>query len=130
MQLRAIHVLRALLHKVATILDAFLKIRNCSMMTRWHHSDSSKARSAEHESVKKKTLDLSSRSKWFSAGLISGSRFTLLQIPTLVCAMRHRVKPSCQNMNNNLTGSSDFTLKSLLPINWQQPFHRKIAAAS
>ena len=39
------------------------------MMTRWHHSDSSKARSAEHESVKKKTLDLSSRSKWFSAGL-------------------------------------------------------------
>ena len=46
-------MLRALLHKVATILDAFLKIRNCSMMTRWHHSDSSKARSAEHESVKK-----------------------------------------------------------------------------
>ena len=130
MQLRAIHVLRALLHKVATILDTFFKKRNCSMMTRWHHSDSSKARSAEHESVKKKTLDLSSRSKWFSAGLISGFRFTLLQIPTLVCAMRHRNQPSCQNMNNNLTGSSDFTLKSLLPINWQQPFQRKIAAAS
>ena len=31
---------------------------------------------------------------------------------------------------NNLTGSSEFTLKSLLPVNWQQPFHRKIAAAS
>ena len=63
-------MLRAILNKVATILDAILKIRNCSMMTRWHHSDSSKARSAEHDSVKKKTLDLSSRSKWFSAGLI------------------------------------------------------------
>ena len=63
-------MLRDVLHKVATILDAILKIRNCSMMTRWHHSDSSKARSADHESVKKKTLDLSSRSKWFSAGLI------------------------------------------------------------
>ena len=60
---------RALWHKVATILDAILKIQNCSMMTRWHHSDYSKARSAEHESVKKKTLDLSSRSKWFSARL-------------------------------------------------------------
>ena len=23
---------------------------------------------------------------------------------------------------NQLTGSSDFTLKSLLPVNWQQPF--------
>ena len=33
-------------------------------------------------------------------------------------------------MNDNLTESSDFTLKSLLPVNWQQPFHRKIAAAS
>ena len=62
-------MLRAILHKVATVLDAILIIRNCSMMTRWHHSDSSKARSAEHKSVKKKTLDLSSRSKWFSAGL-------------------------------------------------------------
>ena len=54
---------------MTTILDTILKIRNCSMMTRCHHLDSSKARSAEHESVKKKTLDLSSRSKWFSAGL-------------------------------------------------------------
>ena len=44
--------------------------------------------------------------------------------------MRHRLKPSCQNINNNLTGSSEYTLKSLLPVNWQQPFHRKIAAAS
>ena len=60
----------------------------------------------------------------------SGSRFTLLHILTLVCTMRHRLKPSCQNINNNLTGSSEFTLKSLLPVNWQQPFHRKIAAAS
>ena len=57
---------------MTTILDAILKIRKCSMMTRWHHLDSSKARSAEHESVKKKTtLDLTSRSKWFSAGLYS-----------------------------------------------------------
>ena len=61
---------------------------------------------------------------------ISGPRFTLLQISTLVCTMRHRLKPCCQNINNNLTGSSEFTLKSLLPVNWQQPFHRKIAAAS
>ena len=62
-------------------LDTILKIRNCAMMTRWHHSDSSKARSAEHESVKKKTLDLSSRSKWFSAGLIC--IFFLFMPPTL-----------------------------------------------
>ena len=44
--------------------------------------------------------------------------------------MRHRLKPTCQNINNNLTGSSEFTLKSLLPVNWQQPFHRKVSAAS
>ena len=30
------------------------------MMTRWHHSVSSKAMSAEDDSVKKKTLDISS----------------------------------------------------------------------
>ena len=48
---------------------------------------------------------------------ISGSRFILLQISTLVCTMRHRLKPSCQNMNYNRTGSSEFTLKSLLPVN-------------
>ena len=29
--------------------------------------------------------------------------------------MRHRLKPSCQNKNKNLTGSSEFMLKSLLP---------------
>ena len=39
------------------------------MMPRWHHSDSSKAMSTEHDSVKKKTLELNSRSNLFSAGL-------------------------------------------------------------
>ena len=39
------------------------------MMPRWHHSDSSKAMSTEHDSVKKKTLELNSRSILFSAGL-------------------------------------------------------------
>ena len=40
------------------------------MMPRWHHSDSSKAMStAEPDSVKKKTLELNSRSNLFSAGL-------------------------------------------------------------
>ena len=39
------------------------------MMPRWHHSDSSKAMSSEHDSVKKKTLELNSRSNLFSAGL-------------------------------------------------------------
>ena len=34
--------------------------------------------------------------------------------------MHHRLKPSCQNKNKKLTGSSEFTLKSLLPVNWQQ----------
>ena len=29
-----------------------------------------------------------------------------------------------------LTGSSDFTLKSLLPVNWQQRFYDEMAAAS
>ena len=29
-----------------------------------------------------------------------------------------------------LTGSSDFTLKSLLPVNWQQRIYVKIAATS
>ena len=29
-----------------------------------------------------------------------------------------------------LTGSSDFTFKSLLPVNWQQRIYVKIAAAS
>ena len=48
----------------------------------------------------------------------------------VVCTMRHRLKPSCQNKKNNLTGSSEFRFKSLLPVNWQQPFHRKIAATS
>ena len=40
----------------------------------------------------------------------------------LVCTMRHRLEPSCQNINNNLTGSSEFTLQSLLPVDWQQLF--------
>ena len=44
--------------------------------------------------------------------------------------MRHRLKPSFQNKNKKLTGSSEFTLKSLLPVNWQQRFKRKFAAAS
>ena len=39
------------------------------------------------------------------------------------CTMRHRLKPSCQNKNKNLTGGSEFTLKSLLPVNWQQRFN-------
>ena len=42
------------------------------MMPRWHHSDSSKAMSNEHDSVKKKTLELNSRSNLFSAGLMTG----------------------------------------------------------
>ena len=46
-----------------------MKIQKCSMMPRWHHSDSSKAMSTEHDSVKKKTLELNSRSILFSAGL-------------------------------------------------------------
>ena len=29
-----------------------------------------------------------------------------------------------------LPGSSDFTLKSLLPVNWQQRFYDEVAAAS
>ena len=40
------------------------------MMARWHHSDSSMAMSTEHDSVKKKTVELNSRSNLFSAGII------------------------------------------------------------
>ena len=55
---------------MTALLNAILKIRKRSMMTRWHHLDSSKVMSTEPESVKKNTLNLSSRSKWFSAGLV------------------------------------------------------------
>ena len=38
---------------------------------------------------------------------------------------KYKDKVCCQ-----LTGSSDFTLKSLLPLNWQQRFYDEMAAAS
>ena len=37
------------------------------MMLKWHHLDSSRARSAKQDSVKKKTLELDSRSSLNSA---------------------------------------------------------------
>ena len=33
-------------------------------------------------------------------------------------------------VNCQLTGSNDLTLKSLLPVNWQQRFYDEMAAAS
>ena len=33
-------------------------------------------------------------------------------------------------VTTSVTGSSDFTLKWLQPVNWQQRFQRKIAASS
>ena len=54
-------------HLSAFILDAILNISICSMMTEWHHLDSSKARSDIRESAKKKTLDANSRSSQISA---------------------------------------------------------------
>ena len=39
--------------------------------------------------------------------------------------MIEKGKVCCQ-----LTGSSDFTFKSLLPVNWQQRFYDEMAAAS
>ena len=55
-----------------------MKIQKCSMMPRWHHSDSSKVMSTEHDSVKKKTLELNSRSNLFSAGLFQKKKFSNL----------------------------------------------------
>ena len=45
----------------ATILAAILNISKCSMIPRWHQSDSWKARSGLHEAIKKKSLNLTSR---------------------------------------------------------------------
>ena len=63
------HVELALLYQIATVLNATLNIPNSPMMTKWHHSDSSKLMSEVQESVQKKALDANSRSNWFSAGL-------------------------------------------------------------
>ena len=63
------HVEMALLYQIATVLNAILNIPTSPIMTKWHHSDSSKVMSEVQESVKKKTLDANSRSNWFSAGL-------------------------------------------------------------
>ena len=63
------HAELALLYQLATVLNAILNIPNSSMMTKWHHLDSSEVMSEVQESVKKKNLDANSRSNWFSAGL-------------------------------------------------------------
>ena len=52
---------------LACILDTILNISKCSMMPKWHHLDSSTARFAKQDSVKKKTLELNSRSSLNSA---------------------------------------------------------------
>ena len=48
-------------------LGHHLNISKRSMMPKWHHLDSSRARSAKQDSVKKKTLELNSRSSLSSA---------------------------------------------------------------
>ena len=52
------------------ILDAILNISKRSMMPEWHQLDSSITMPQQQESAKKKTLKSSSRSFWFSTGLI------------------------------------------------------------
>ena len=53
------------------ILDAILSISKRSMMPEWHQLDSSSTMPQQQESTKKKTLKSSSRSFWFSTGLMS-----------------------------------------------------------
>ena len=62
-----IYVLGAYL---TAILDAIFNILKRSMMPEWHQLDSSRTMSKQQESAKKKTLKSSSRSFWFSTGLI------------------------------------------------------------
>ena len=62
------HAELALFYQIATVLNAILNIPNSPLMTKWHHSDSSKLMFEVQESVQKKTLDANSRSNWFSAG--------------------------------------------------------------
>ena len=52
------------------ILDAIFNISKRSMMPEWHQLDSSSTMSEQQESAKKKTLKSSSRSFWFSTGLL------------------------------------------------------------
>ena len=47
---------------LASILDTILNISKCSMMPKWHHLDSSRARSAKQDSVNENTLELYYRS--------------------------------------------------------------------
>ena len=61
------------------------------MMPRWHHSDSSKAMSTGHNSVKKKTLELNSRSNLFSAGL------SAVQLLTQINLYSHRSRLEARN---------------------------------
>ena len=55
---------------VTAILDAIFNIIKCSTMPEWHQLDSSSTMSEQQESAKKKTLISSSRSFWFSTGLM------------------------------------------------------------
>ena len=55
---------------MTAILDAILNISKRSMMPEWHQLDSSSPMPQQQESTKKKTLKSSSRSFWFSTGLL------------------------------------------------------------
>ena len=55
---------------MTAILDAILNISNRSMMPEWHQLDSSSTMPKQQESTEKQTLKSSSRSFWFSTGLI------------------------------------------------------------
>ena len=68
------------------------------------------------KSKKKKKKKKKQRKRNYRHPLPSSDTFLDPGLQTLVCTMRHRLKPSCQNLNNNLTGSSEITLKSLLPV--------------
>ena len=57
---------------MTAILDAILYITKRSMMPEWHQLDSSSTMPQQQESIKKKTLKSSSRSFWFSTGLLYG----------------------------------------------------------
>ena len=55
---------------MTAILVAILNISKRSMMPEWHQLDSSSTIPQQQESTKKKTLKSSSRSFWFSTGLL------------------------------------------------------------
>ena len=62
-----------------TTVDAIFNISKRSMMTVWHQLDSSRTMPEQQKSTKIKTLKPSSMSFWFSTGLLSDFRGSIIR---------------------------------------------------